>query len=95
MVDWVSLVFNELWILGLAIILAALSHAHWLAHTRRERLRTLLDARDFQLWLLVGLMLISLGAALLGPRWWEHVLWGMFCAVIAWQLWDAWHKGIT
>jgi hypothetical protein len=92
MVDWVSLVLNELWILGLAIILAALSHADWLACTRRTQLRTLLAAPGFQLWLSVGLVLASLGMALLGPRWWERVLWALFCAMNTWRLCVAWRE---
>jgi hypothetical protein len=32
MIDWVDLGFNALWILGLAILLAAFSYQRWLAY---------------------------------------------------------------
>ena len=57
-----------------------------------ERLRTQLAAPGFQAWLSVGLALISLGLALIGPRWWERVLWGLFCVTSVWQLWIAWRE---
>jgi multisubunit Na+/H+ antiporter MnhB subunit len=91
MVEWTSLAFNGLWVLGAAVILAALSLACYEGHRRGERLRIRLAAPGFQMWLLAGLFLIGLAAALLGPRWWERVLWGVFCAVSAWQLWVTWH----
>ncbi len=92
MVDWTSLAFNGLWVLGAAVILAAFSLSCYDAQRRTERLRTRLAEPGFQLWLLVGLVLISLGIALIGPRWWERVLWGLFCATSAWQLWIVWHE---
>lgn len=98
MIDWAGLAFNALWVLGAAVILAALSFFYYealrprsvQAHRRGERLRTQLSAPGFQTWLFVGLVLISLGLALIGPRWWEHVVWGLLCAASAWQLWSAW-----
>jgi multisubunit Na+/H+ antiporter MnhB subunit len=90
MVDWGSLAFNGLWVLGASVILAAFSISSYEAQRRGEPLRVRLTAPSFQLWLLVGLVLISLGAALIGPRWWERVLWGMLCATSAWQLWVVW-----
>jgi multisubunit Na+/H+ antiporter MnhB subunit len=90
MVEWTSLAFNGLWVLGAAVILAAFSLSYYEARYRGERLRTRLAAPGFQLPLMLGVMLLSLSLALLGPRWWERVLWGVFCAVSTWQLWVTW-----
>jgi hypothetical protein len=92
MIDWAGLIFNALWVLGAAVILAALSFSHYEAQRRNERLRVRLAAPTFQMWLSVGLALISLGLALIGPRWWERVLWGLLCAMSTWQFWTAWQQ---
>jgi multisubunit Na+/H+ antiporter MnhB subunit len=89
-IDWVGLAFNSLWVLGAAVILAALSHASYEAKRRGERLRARLNGPAFQIWLSVGLALVSLSLALIGPRWWERVLWGLLCGMSLWQLWAAW-----
>jgi hypothetical protein len=90
MVEWISLVLNGLWVLGAAVILAAFSVSYYGALCHGERLRTWLAGLAFQLPLALGLILISLGAALIGPRWWERALWGGLCAMSVCQLWDAW-----
>lgn len=92
MINWAGLILNGLWVLGAAVILAALSFSHYEAQRRGERLRARLAAPGFQAWFSAGLVLISLGLALIGPRWWEHVLWGLLCALSGWQLWIAWRE---
>jgi multisubunit Na+/H+ antiporter MnhB subunit len=95
MIDWTNLAFNALWVLGAAVILAALSFFYYEAQRRGERLRARLAAPGFQAWLSVGLALISLSLALIGPRWWERVLWALLCALSAWQFWIAWREWRT
>ncbi len=90
MIDWMGFAFNSLWVVGAAVILAALSFQQYEARRLRERLRERLNGPDFQLWLSVGLFLISLGLALIGPRWYERVLWGLLCGMSVWQAWIAW-----
>jgi hypothetical protein len=90
MVDWTSLALNGLWVLGTAVILAAFSVSYYGALCHGERLRARLAGPAFQLPLALGLTLVSLGAALIGPRWWERALWGGLCAMSVRQLWDAW-----
>lgn len=93
--DWVKLTFNGFWVLGAAVILAAFSFACYEARRRGERLWKRLAVPGSQLWVLVGLVLISLGMALIGPRWWERALWAALCSVGAWQLWATWHSRRT
>ena len=95
MIDWANLLSNGLWVLGAAVILAALGFSYYQAQRRGERLRARLADPAFQAWLAAGLGLISLGLALIGPRWWQRVLWGLLCAASGWQLWDAWRDWAT
>jgi multisubunit Na+/H+ antiporter MnhB subunit len=92
MTEWPSLVFNGLWVLGAAVILAAFSLSYYEARRRGERLRVQLEANSFQLRFLAGLVLISLGVALIGPCWWKRALWGLLCAVSVWQFWVTWRE---
>ena len=94
-IDWAGLAFNALWVLGAAVLLAALSYTYYDAQRRSERLATRLAGSAFQVWLSAGLILISLGLALIGPYWWERVLWGLLCAWSSWQLWIAWREWRT
>jgi multisubunit Na+/H+ antiporter MnhB subunit len=95
MVEWTSLAFNGLWVMGAAVILASFSLSYFEAHRRGEQLRVRLVAPGFQLWLAVGLMLISLGLTLREPRWWGRVLWGALLITSAWQLWSVWRARRT
>ena len=89
MVDWTGLLTNGLWILGLAVILAAFSHAYWSAHQARVRLRDELSQATFQVLFWSGLTFVCVGVALSGGRWWERVLWGGLAAMAAVQIWQS------
>ncbi len=88
MIDWLHVAFNALWVLGSALILAALSHANWLAQARHARTRQLLSAPAFQLPFSIGLGLISGSLFLLSRGWLEHVLWAILTITFAWQAWS-------
>jgi len=92
MVDWASLAFNGLWVLGAAVILAAFGFSCYEAERQAEPLRTRLSAQGFQLPLAMGMFLISLGAALLASPWWERLLWGLLCLASIGQLWTGWRR---
>lgn len=87
MIDWPHVAFNALWIIGCALILAALSYANWLAHLRGVRTRQLLSAPTFQLPFSIGLGLISCGLFWLSRGWLEHALWAILTLLFAWQTW--------
>jgi hypothetical protein len=84
-IDWPHLLFNTLWILGCAVILAAFSHSHWLAGVRGTSTRRLLNTPAFQLPFTLGLTLISLGLLLLAAAWLERALWGLFTLLFLYQ----------
>ena len=81
MIDWLSLAFNALWILGLSVVLAALSLASYRAAGNRRALprrshalRRHLRARDIRLALLAGLTLVFVGALLSSAGAWERIV---------------------
>ena len=88
MIDWLNVLFNLLWVLGLALILAALSYADWLAHVRGLRTRQLLGTPTFRFCLSAGLGLVSLGLLLLSRGWLERLLWAGLVLVLAWCAWS-------
>jgi hypothetical protein len=88
-IDIWGVIANSLWILGLAVLLAALSWARWVAHTEQNRLRTVLKRPSIQIALDVGLFLFCAGLATTGRAWWERILWGLLAAAWVVQVWLA------
>ena len=92
MIDWFQVAFNSLWIVGCAVILAAFSHANWLAGVRGVRTRQLLGVPAFQLPFSIGLVLVTLGLFFLGRGWLERGLWAAFAVLFTWQSWNLWRS---
>lgn len=92
MIDWLQVLFNLFWLLGLALILAAFSYSSWLAHTRGVRARQLLGSPIFQLPFSIGLSLVSLGLVFLGRGWLERGLWAVLAVLFTWQTWSLWRR---
>ncbi len=85
--DLAQLFFNALWIIGLAVILAAFSINQWRAQANGAKLRRQLETSAFQTPLTIGLILVSLSLALTADVWWQRTLWGAFAALFAAQWW--------
>jgi len=86
-IDIWGVIANSLWILGLAVLLAALSWARWIAQTEQSRLRIVLKRPPIQIALDAGLFLFCAGLAATGRAWWERVLWGLLAAAWVVQAW--------
>jgi hypothetical protein len=87
MIDWWMVAANGLWILGLALLLAALSYHHWLAGETGWRRRDLFSACSFQVPWTSGLFLAFTGWALAqAPQWWEKTLWLVLAAWCGWRM---------
>jgi hypothetical protein len=85
--DWLGLVGSVLWIVGLAIDLAALSMAHYQARLAGERLWAALSRAGVQLALAAGTVLFSIGLMLCSDPWWQKVPWGLCAALlVVWVL---------
>lgn len=92
MIDLPSIAANSLWILGLAVVLAALSWANWEAKTARGRLRQALATPSIGRALDFGLALFCAGLAGVARPGWERALWGalavLWLARMFWSFWD-------
>ena len=92
MIDVWGVVANGLWIAGLALLLAALSWAHWVASTERSHLRTVLARSGSQLALGAGLALFCAGLAATASAWWERALWIALAVVALVQVVLSWRR---
>jgi hypothetical protein len=77
MIDLWGVVRNGLWILGLAVVLAAWSIARWWALKHAVKLRQVLSRPFFLVPFSAGVALFCLGLALSGQRWWETTIWAV------------------
>jgi uncharacterized membrane protein YidH (DUF202 family) len=94
MIDVRFVAAHGLWILGLALILAAFSYYHWQAgETGIRRRHVLRHARGWKLSLAVGLLCIASGCILIqGVLWWQRSLWGLVWVSAAIDLWRLWRR---
>ncbi|HUV94007.1 MAG TPA: hypothetical protein VMX14_04165 [Anaerolineae bacterium] len=102
MIDWFSLAFDAVWLLGLSVILAALSLASYRAASdrremprRRHTLRRRLSGPGFRLALLTGLALVFLGALLSSTGAWHRITAGVGLALCVAGLAWAFRSGCT
>lgn len=85
MIDVLSVIANFLWILGLSLLLAALSWANWAAKMSGTRLRSVLARPSIRRALDFGLALFCTGLAATAQRGWEKALWALLALVFAGQ----------
>lgn len=90
MIDVWGVVGNSLWIAGLALLLATVSWASWVASTQRPRFRALLAWPGTQRVLDLGLVLFCAGLAATSRAWWEQVLWGVLA--LGWAVQALWQS---
>lgn len=86
LINWQQLLFSSIWIVGFAIILAALSYHSWEAQQQEIRFRTQLGSRPFQRLLWIGLILVTIGFAGNSTLLWERAVWGVLTLLNAVQL---------
>ena len=92
LIDWPALARNALWILGLAIVLAALSYTSWLATSRGVRLSRALGWPAFSMPSSAGLLLFSASLAWGAIRPWERILWIILCLAFLAQVGLDWRS---
>ena len=90
MMGWTNLLFTVLWTLGLAVLLATLSLAHWLASRSQETLRQALMEPRFRLAMAAALLLIAMGLLLSVEPWWHKIPWAGIITLSLWQAFTAW-----
>ncbi len=100
-IDWFGVFSNGLWILGLAVALAAVSYADWRRRLNEPRLslRQALGQPAFQAaWSLglllfcagLGLLLFCAGLALTSDVWWQTIAWAALALAFLYLCGSAW-----
>ena len=92
MIDWAGVCTNALWIVGLAVVLTALSHARWLAGERGLRYRAVWGAPAYQVAFDLGLALVSAGLFFSARSTWERLCWGAFALLYTALGWVEWRR---
>ena len=86
MIDWLNLLSNSLWILGLAVGLAVIGLAHWEAQAGQQKMRQLLAHPGKQVLLDLAGVFFCAGLAATSSRWWEIALWLIMLAMFVLQV---------
>ena len=87
MIDWVNVVLNAIWILGLSIILAAFSYHHWLAAKTSRPLRQVLSQPSWTVPFSSGMVLACVGFGYgVEDRSWERAVWTALALVFVYHL---------
>lgn len=87
MIDVWSVAANGLWIVGLSILLAAVSWATWTATAGGDGFRIVIMRPPIRLCIDVGFLLFCTGVATTARTWWERLLWGVLTAAWGVQIW--------
>lgn len=85
-----SVAANSLWIVGLAILLAAFSYHYDRAQRRQRSLREQLAEPSFATVAWLATVLIAAGLAATSTRLWETIIWILFAAISVANAVGAW-----
>jgi hypothetical protein len=92
MIDWLNVLYNFCWILGLALLLATFSLVHWQADGQQKPLRQGLSEPPGRLAIAAGMILFALGLLLIVEPWWYKIGWAGLIALSAWEGMSAWRE---
>jgi hypothetical protein len=81
MINWQSLFFNSLWVVGLSLLLAAFSYHAWLATENDRKLWTQLSQPGFIRWVWTAVLLVSIGLLGVSQQLWEIILWAVMALI--------------
>jgi hypothetical protein len=82
-----SVLANDLWIMGMALMLAVLSREHWVASVKKKQFCELLKQPQIQQTLDLGLIFFCAGLALTSRPWWKQAIWSLLAAAWGIQAW--------
>ena len=88
MIDWVSVGFGALWILGLGLVTAALSFTNYLANQQKRGFKQALEMPACRIMIDLGLVFFCLGWAGGVSAVWERLLWAVLALIFAVQTWQ-------
>ena len=86
----ITVVTNGLWLVGLALLLAAFSYHYNEARQSERPLKRQLQRRSFSLVAWVSLFLIGAGLAATSQQWWEAAIWILFTLYAVYNTVHAW-----
>ena len=89
MIDWVSVGFSALWILGLGLVTAGLSFANYLASQQKRRFRQALEMPTCRIMIDLGLVFFCVGLAGGVLAVWERLVWAVLALMFVLQTWQA------
>jgi hypothetical protein len=92
MLDWKGIGVNALWVIGLALCLAAVSYADWWAHCRRISRRRAWGTSVFLTPFCAGLTLVSTSVFLGASSGIERILWAVWSLLLAGYTISAWRR---
>jgi hypothetical protein len=88
MIDWYSVGFAALWILGLGLLMTGLSLANYLGSTQICKFRKALRMPVCRTLISLGLVIFCIGLAGSVSTVWEHLLWAAMALLFALQSWQ-------
>lgn len=89
MIDWYSMGFGALWILGLGLVVAALSFANYLTSQQKRRFKQVLKMSACRITIDLGLVFLCLGLTGGLSAVWERLLWGVLALIFIVRTWQA------
>ena len=89
MIDWYSVGFSALWILGLGLVVAALSFANYQAGQQKQRFKQARERPASRIMIDLGLVFFCLGLTGSVSSIWERILWAILALVFTVQTWQA------
>lgn len=81
MINWLSVIGNSFWIVGLALMLAGFSYFYWVAGQLGRSLRQIMREPRFQMLIVGGLLLVGIGLTITAGDLWQAVPAGALIAV--------------
>lgn len=90
MIDWQSVFFNSFWIVGAAILLAAVSYFYWLAQEMETAVKQQFETNGFQRFFWISFSLIGVGLIGTSHAGWEMGVWGLFTVISGINCWRTW-----
>lgn len=87
MTDWFSVSFDALWILGLSLVVSALSFSNYLARQEKWRFMQALKNSPGQIMIDLGLVLFCMGVAGSIGGTWEWIAWTVLALILAVRTW--------
>jgi hypothetical protein len=90
MIDWLNVAANSLWIVALALALATLSFARYVAHREGKKLGHVLSGAKWETLLNLSGALFCLGMASTTKIIWKQIIWTIMMVLFLIQLAMKW-----